>query len=81
MMTKTELLVLVLGGVYVIEAISVILQVVILRITGRRVFKMAPLHHHFELSGWDERRVVLMFWVAAVAFSILGYVGFRMMAG
>jgi phospho-N-acetylmuramoyl-pentapeptide-transferase len=79
LLTKTELLVIVLGGVYVIESVSVILQVIILRITGRRVFKMAPLHHHFELSGWEEQRVVRMFWLLALLFSGLGYLGFMLM--
>jgi phospho-N-acetylmuramoyl-pentapeptide-transferase len=79
LMTKTELLVIILGGVYVIESISVILQVIILRLTGRRIFKMAPLHHHFELSGWEEQRVVRLFWVGALLLSGLGYLGFRLM--
>jgi phospho-N-acetylmuramoyl-pentapeptide-transferase len=76
---KAELLILVLGGVYVIEAVSVILQVVILRMTGRRIFKMAPLHHHFELSGWNEQKVVGLFWSAAAFLSLLSYWGFRFM--
>ncbi len=79
LITKTELLVIVLGGVYVIESISVILQVIVLRVTGRRVFKMAPLHHHFELSGWDEQKVVRMFWLAALFFSALSYMGYMLM--
>ena len=79
LMTKTELLVIILGGVYVIESVSVILQVIILRLTGRRIFKMAPLHHHFELSGWEEKRVVRLFWTGALLLSGLGYLGFRLM--
>ena len=58
---KQELLLLVVGGVFVIEAASVILQVASFRLTGQRVFKMAPLHHHFELTGWSEPKVITRF--------------------
>jgi len=67
---KQELLLPMIGGVFVIEAISVILQVVSFRFTGKRIFKMAPLHHHFELSGWDENQVVIRFWIVAIVFSL-----------
>ncbi len=79
LMTKTELLLPILGGVYVIESISVILQVVYLRLTGRRVFKMAPLHHHYELSGWSEQKVVQLFWSLSALCSILAYLVYRFM--
>lgn len=64
-LTNTQLLLIVLGGLYVIEATSVILQVASFRIFGRRIFKMAPLHHHFELAGWPEFTVIVRFWILA----------------
>ncbi len=71
-MTKQEVLLAIVGGLFVLEALSVIIQVVSFKTTGRRVFKMAPLHHHFELSGWAESRVIIRFWILAVLFSVLG---------
>ncbi|NPV52920.1 MAG: phospho-N-acetylmuramoyl-pentapeptide-transferase [Firmicutes bacterium] len=74
-LTKTELLLAVIGGVFVIETISVIIQVVYFKLThGRRIFKMSPLHHHFELSGWAEPQVVVRFWIVASIFAVLGLV-------
>lgn len=61
-MTKTEFLLVLVGGVYVIETLSVMIQVFSFKTTGKRVFKMSPIHHHFELSGWSERKVVAVFW-------------------
>jgi phospho-N-acetylmuramoyl-pentapeptide-transferase len=72
-MTETQLLLLILGGLYVLETVSVIAQVVAFRLTGRRVFRMAPLHHHFELAGWPEFTVIVRFWILAglaVAFGL-----------
>ncbi len=71
-LTRTELLLLILGGVFVLETLSVIIQVISFRLTGRRIFKMSPLHHHFELSGWPEVRVVCFFWLLGLCFAILG---------
>lgn len=71
-MTKQEMLLAIVGGLFVLEALSVIIQVVSFKTTGQRVFKMAPLHHHFELSGWTESRVIIRFWILAVLFSVLG---------
>lgn len=72
-LTKTELLLPVIGGVFVLETLSVIIQVTYFRLSGgKRFFRMSPLHHHFELSGWSEQRVVLVFWVAAALFACLG---------
>lgn len=74
-LTKTELLFLIIGGLYVIETLSVIIQVVYFRFTGgKRFFKMSPLHHHFELSGWSEQRVVLTFWGLAALCACLGVI-------
>lgn len=75
-LTKTELVLLLLGGVYVIEAFSVIIQVISFKTTGKRVFKMSPIHHHFELSGWNEWKVVLTFWAAALVCGILGVISY-----
>jgi phospho-N-acetylmuramoyl-pentapeptide-transferase len=69
---KKEVLVLVLGGVFVLEILSVTIQVVSFKLTGKRVFKMAPLHHHFELSGWRESKVVTRLWILGGLFAILG---------
>lgn len=72
--TKTEMLLPVIGGLFVIEALSVIVQVVVFKATGRRVFKMAPIHHHFEFLGWDENKVVVRFWIVQAAFAATGFV-------
>jgi phospho-N-acetylmuramoyl-pentapeptide-transferase len=69
-LTKTEFLLVLIGGVFVIEALSVIIQVISFQTTGKRVFKMSPLHHHFELSGWSEWRVVGTFWMAGLFLSM-----------
>jgi phospho-N-acetylmuramoyl-pentapeptide-transferase len=68
---KQELLLVFVGGIWVLEALSVIIQVASFKMTGRRVFKMSPLHHHFELSGWRETKVVVRFWIIAIMFSLL----------
>lgn len=70
-LTKTELLLVIVGGVFVIEALSVIIQVISFKSTGRRVFKMSPIHHHFELSGWSETKVVTVFWLAGTIFAVM----------
>ena len=69
---KKEILVLILGGVFVLETLSVTIQVVSFKLTGKRVFRMAPLHHHFELSGWPESKVVARLWILGGLFAILG---------
>ncbi|QDR80382.1 phospho-N-acetylmuramoyl-pentapeptide-transferase [Sporomusa termitida] len=68
-MTKTEFLLVIVGGVFVVEALSVIIQVISFKSTGKRVFKMSPIHHHFELSGWSETKVVTVFWLAGAVFA------------
>ena len=68
----TELLLLILGGLFVIIELSVILQVGSFKLTGRRVFRMAPLQHHFELAGWGEVTIVIRFWIIAGLFAGLG---------
>jgi phospho-N-acetylmuramoyl-pentapeptide-transferase len=69
---KQELLLVFVGGLFVIEAASVIIQVVSFRLRGKRVFRMAPIHHHFELGGWPEQKVVIRFWIVAIIFALLG---------
>lgn len=73
--TGTEMRLLLIGGVFVVETISVILQVSWFRLTGNRVFLMSPLHHHFELAGWSEVKVVRVFWLAAALCGALGLLG------
>ncbi len=68
---KKEMLLVILGGVFVAEALSVILQVGSFKLRGKRIFKMAPLHHHFELSGWPESKVVVRFWILGALFALL----------
>ena len=70
-LTKTELLLILIGGVFVAEALSVIIQVISFQTTGKRVFLMSPVHHHFELKGWKETKVVHVFWLAGVLCSAL----------
>ncbi len=69
---KQELLLVVVGGVFVIEVISVILQVMSFKLTGKRIFAMSPLHHHFELAGWKENTVIVRFWILSGIFALLG---------
>jgi len=69
---KHEFLLLVIGGVFVMETLSVILQVASFKLTGRRIFKMAPIHHHFQLIGWQESKVVIRFWIWGIMFALLG---------
>ncbi len=69
---KQELLLAVVGGVFVLEAVSVILQVLSFKLTGKRIFAMSPLHHHFELSGWKENTVIVRFWILSIVFALLG---------
>lgn len=68
---KQPVLVFIIGGLYMIEAISVVLQVIVFKLTKRRVFKMAPIHHHFELLGWEEQKVVVVFWIVTLIFCLI----------
>jgi phospho-N-acetylmuramoyl-pentapeptide-transferase len=67
---KQEILLLSIGGVFVLEALSVIIQVGSFKLTGKRVFRMAPLHHHFELLGWSESKIIVRFWIVALVFAL-----------
>ncbi|TQF76567.1 phospho-N-acetylmuramoyl-pentapeptide-transferase [Elioraea sp. Yellowstone] len=70
--TKHELVLLIVGGLFVLETVSVIVQVVSFKLTGRRVFRMAPLHHHFEKKGWAESTIVIRFWIIAMILALVG---------
>ena len=76
-LTKSELFLLIIGAVFVLEALSVIAQVISFRLTGRRIFLMSPLHHHFELKGWSEWRVVTTFWSVGLVFAVLGMLAYN----
>lgn len=71
-LTKTELLLVIIGGVFVLEMLSVIIQVTSFKLRKKRVFKMSPIHHHFELSGWSEWKVVSVFWSVGILFALIG---------
>jgi phospho-N-acetylmuramoyl-pentapeptide-transferase len=77
-LTKTEFLLVVIGGVFVVEMLSVIIQVTSFKTRGKRVFKMSPIHHHFELSGWSEWRVVTTFWLAGLVLAAAGLFLYKM---
>jgi phospho-N-acetylmuramoyl-pentapeptide-transferase len=72
-MTKTEVLLIILGGIFVVEALSVVVQVVSFQAFRKRVFLMAPIHHHFELRAWSETKIILRFWIVAAVFSAIGF--------
>lgn len=70
--TRTELFLLITGGVFAIETLSVILQVVSVKLRGKKIFKMSPIHHHFELCGWKEPKIIIRFWIAGLILAIIG---------
>jgi phospho-N-acetylmuramoyl-pentapeptide-transferase len=70
--TKHEIVLAIVGGLFVLETVSVIVQVASYKLTGKRVFRMAPLHHHFEKKGWAEPTVVIRFWIIAVILALVG---------
>jgi phospho-N-acetylmuramoyl-pentapeptide-transferase len=76
-MSQTELLLIILGGIFVIEALSVAIQVIFFKLTRRRVFLMAPVHHHFELLAWSETKIMLRFWIVAAVCAGIGYTLFQ----
>jgi phospho-N-acetylmuramoyl-pentapeptide-transferase len=69
---RHEIVLFIMGGVFVMETVSVILQVGSFKLTGKRIFRMAPLHHHFELKGWPEPRVIVRFWIITVMLVLFG---------
>ena len=69
---RQELVLAIMGGVFVMETLSVILQVTSFKLTGKRIFRMAPIHHHYELKGWPEPRVIVRFWIITVVLVLVG---------
>ena len=69
-LTKNEILSVIICGLFVVEALSVIIQTTSYKLTGRRVFRMAPIHHHFEKLGWQEPKIVVRFWIVSIMFAI-----------
>lgn len=76
-MTKTEFLLIIIGGIFVIEALSVLVQVLSFKAFGKRLFLMAPIHHHFELMAWSETKIIVRFWIVAAACSAIGFTLFQ----
>jgi phospho-N-acetylmuramoyl-pentapeptide-transferase len=70
--TKHEVALAIIGGLFVLEAVSVIVQVLSFKLTGKRIFKMAPIHHHFEQLGWTEAQIVIRFWIIALVLALIG---------
>jgi phospho-N-acetylmuramoyl-pentapeptide-transferase len=77
-MTNTETLLILLGGIFVIEVLSVVIQVFTFQVFRKRVFLMAPIHHHFELQAWSETKIILRFWIVAAAFAAIGFVLYQL---
>src|SRR6185312_15144808 len=69
---KHEIVLAIVGGLFVLETVSVVVQVVSFKLTGRRVFKMAPIHHHYEQLGWKEPTIVIRFWIVALVLALIG---------
>ena len=76
-MTNTEILLILIGGIFVIEALSVMIQVFAFRTFRKRVFLMAPIHHHFEMRGWSETKIILRFWIIAIVCAAIGFTLYR----
>ncbi|MBA7517198.1 Phospho-N-acetylmuramoyl-pentapeptide-transferase [subsurface metagenome] len=70
--TKTELFLMIIGGVFMIETLSVILQVVSVKLRSKKIFNMSPIHHHFELCGWKEPKIIIRFWIAGIILALIG---------
>jgi len=69
-LSKHEIVLAVVGGIFVIETISVVMQVTSFKLTGKRIFRMAPIHHHFELKGWPEQKVIVRFWIVGIILAL-----------
>lgn len=76
--TKHEILLVIIGGIFVLEAVSVITQVASFKLTGKRIFRMAPIHHHFELKGWPEPKVIVRFWIISVILAMIGLLNLKL---
>ena len=75
---RQEIILAIMGGVFVMEALSVIIQVTSYKLTGKRVFKMSPIHHHFELSGWAEPKIIVRFWIITLILVLIALATFRL---
>jgi phospho-N-acetylmuramoyl-pentapeptide-transferase len=71
-LVRQEIVLVIMGGVFVVETVSVMMQVASYKLTGKRIFKMAPLHHHFELRGWPEPKVIVRFWIITIILVLIG---------
>jgi phospho-N-acetylmuramoyl-pentapeptide-transferase len=80
-MTRTEVLLILLGGIFVVEALSVMIQVFTFQTFRKRVFLMAPVHHHFELAGWSETKIILRFWIVAAITAAIGFTIYQQSVG
>ena len=69
---RQEIILIIMGGIFVVETLSVIILVTSYKLTGRRVFRMAPLHHHYELKGWQEPKIIVRFWIITVILVLIG---------
>ena len=76
--TKNELILTIIGGIFVLEALSVFAQVISFKLTGKRIFKMAPIHHHFEQKGWSESTIVIRFWIIAIILALIGLASLKL---
>ena len=72
LITKHEIVLAIIGGLFVLETLSVIIQVCSFKLTGKRIFRMAPLHHHFEKKGWAESTIVIRFWIITIVLALIG---------
>ena len=72
LITKHEIVLAIIGGLFVLETLSVIIQVISYKLTGKRIFRMAPLHHHFEKKGWAESTIVIRFWIITIVLALIG---------
>ena len=77
-MIRLEIVFAIMAGVFVAETLSVMIQVTSYKLTGKRVFKMAPLHHHFELSGWAEPKIIVRFWIITLILILIGFATLRL---
>jgi len=76
--TKHEVILSIIGGIFVLEALSVFAQVISFKLTGKRIFKMAPIHHHFEQKGWSESTIVIRFWIISILLALIGLASLKL---
>ena len=76
--TKHEIILSLIGGIFVLEALSVFAQVISFKLTGKRIFRMAPIHHHFEQKGWSEATIVIRFWIISIILALLGLASLKL---